>query len=257
MSARPELGTTKSFFRKVRPELYWFHPPDGGELHVVVTKVGLVLVDSGLLRHREVILGLWRQAGLDPRKIRLGFMTHFHADHVGAMGWWSREFGFSVVAHANAAKVVEKGDLVITGTKIPYAGFDEDFVPCPIRHKVVGGERFPVGKHNFKVSAAPGHTVGSIHILCGDLLFVGDTLFADGSIGWMDVHWGSNPEDYVHTLEQMRPLCGALCAPGHGPPFRLSRTLIKRACKIVSFYIPLGHGLGFPRVPRHSPDRAR
>ncbi|MBI2437950.1 MAG: MBL fold metallo-hydrolase [Lentisphaerae bacterium] len=179
-------------------------------------------------------------------------MTHFHADHVGAMGWWAHEFGFGVVAHARAAAVVEKGDLVITGAKIPYAGFDEDFVPCPIKHKVVGGECFPVGAHNFEVSAAPGHTLGSMHILCGDILFVGDTLFADGTIGWMDVHWGSNPEDYLHTLEQMRQHCGALCVPGHGAPFLLTNALIDHAREIVAFYIPLGHGLGCPRVPRHS-----
>jgi glyoxylase-like metal-dependent hydrolase (beta-lactamase superfamily II) len=206
-------------------------------------------MDTGLYRFHKSVVKAMRGEGLDPSSIRLGFVSHFHNDHIGAMGWFQKEFGFPVVAHRMAAPVLEEGDLVVTGSRIPYARFDEPFVPCTVNYPVAGGEVFKVGEHEFEVVAAPGHTVGSIHVRRGRLLVVGDTLFGNGGIGWMDVHWGSNPEDYVKTLRLMRRDMGALILPGHGAPYRLTERRIEQGIRIVSFYVPLSHGLGSPRAP--------
>ena len=85
-------GRSESRFSEVRPDIFWIHPPDGGEMHIVRSDAGLVLFDSGLLRHKAYCLDAMGAAGLDPHEIRLGFITHFHCDHVGGMGWWQQQF---------------------------------------------------------------------------------------------------------------------------------------------------------------------
>ena len=234
---------------RVRPDVLWLHPPDGGEMYVVTTDRGPVVFDTGFLKFMPVMVDAVRAAGLDPHAIRLGFVTHLHADHVGAMGAWSREFGFPVAAHELAAGPIEAADPVATGAKMVYAGMDEEFVPCPVRYRLQGGESFQVGNRRFRVIHAPGHTVGSIHIHSGDLLFVGDTLFGNGGIGWMDVHWGSNPEDYVETLERLRSFRGCFTLAGHGAPYVLTDEPIDKGTASAAFHIPYAHGLGSPRVP--------
>jgi glyoxylase-like metal-dependent hydrolase (beta-lactamase superfamily II) len=244
-----DSGSDACLTKRVTPDIDWFHPPTGGEVYVVRTSAGLVLMDTGLCRFRKAVVRAMRRHGLDPRDIRLGFVSHFHNDHIAALGWFQKQFRFPVVAHRMAVKALEEGDRVVTGSVIPYAGFRERFMPCTVDYRVKGGEVFRVGDHDFEVVAAPGHTVGSIHVRCGRSLFVGDTLFGNGGIGWMDVHWGSNPGDYVETLRRMRRDLGALVLPGHGAPYRLTERRIGHAIRIVSFYVPLAHGLGSPRAP--------
>ena len=240
-------------FSEVRPTVFWIHPPSGGEVYVVRTEPGLVLMDSGSPGHREAVLEDMQQADLDPRDIRLAFITHAHCDHVGEMGWWREEFGFPVVAHSLAAGPIEKADPVITAAEIPFTQHSEEFVPCPIAHPVGGGEHFSSGERTFLTIHAPGHTIGSLHILSGEELFVGDTLFESGGIGWFDVHWGSNPEDYIETLDRMREHVGRLVLPGHGAPYLLEESQIDTARRAAEFYIPPEHGLGTPRVPSAYP----
>jgi metallo-beta-lactamase class B len=234
---------------EVRPGVFWVHPPAGGEMYVVKTTAGLVLVDSGFFEHRELILDDLRQAGLDPREIALAFITHAHCDHIGGMGWWQQEFGVPVVAHMHAADPIEQADRIVTAAELPFANISSALLPCPVAHRVQGGETFTVGERSFEVIYAPGHTIGSIHILSGQELFVGDTVYANGGIGWVDIHWGSNPEDYVETLERMRKFLGKLALAGHGEPYELLMHHIEQAKSFASFYILPAHGFGMPRVP--------
>jgi len=227
--------------------LYWLHPPDGGEVYVLRSADGLVLVDSGLGRHRRALLAAMQAAQLDPSDIRLGIATHFHCDHVGDLGWWQREYGFPVVAHEQAVGPMRDADPVVTGAEIPFSNWKEPFEPCAIAHAVTGGEVFEMGDLSFRMEAAPGHSVSGLHIFSGDLVFVGDNVFESGGIGWMDIHWGSNPETYIRSLESLRPHCGKLTCPGHGAPFTLTESILDRAIETVQFYIPPEHGMGIPR----------
>jgi hydroxyacylglutathione hydrolase len=235
--------------KEARPNVFWLHSPDGGEVYFLRTNAGLVMFDSSFLRHKDTILADMRSMGLDPRQIRMCFITHLHCDHVGGVGWWQKEFGFPVVAHELAADPIEKADPVATGAYMEYTGFDERFVPCKVTQRVRGGETLTLGDRTFEIIHAPGHSVGSIHILSGDLLFVGDTVFANGGIGWMDVHWGSHPEDCVETLRRMRPHIGKLALAGHGEPYILTEAILKIASDAAAFYIPGAHGMGSPRAP--------
>ena len=233
--------------KEVRPGVFWMHPPDGGEMYMIRTTAGLALVDSSFVRHKDLFLRDMKSVGLDPREVKIGFLTHLHCDHAGGMGWWKQEFGFKVVAHELTVGPVEAGDTLATGAHMAYAGIDDKFLPCKIDIKVKGGEDFTLGERTFRIVYAPGHAAGSIHILSGELLFIGDTVFGNGGIGWMDVHWGSHPEDYVETLKRMREHIGKLALAGHGEPYVLSETILKTASDAAAFYIPGAHGLGSQR----------
>lgn len=235
--------------REVQSNVFWLHSSDGGEVYMVRTSDGLVMFDSSFVRHKDTILADMRSRDLDPRRIRYCFITHLHCDHVGGVGWWQKEYGFPVIAHELAADPIEKADPVATGAYMEYTGFDERFVPCQVTQRVRGGEIFTVGERTFEVIHAPGHSVGSIHILSGNLLFVGDTVFGNGGVGWIDVHWGSHPEDYVETLKRMRPHVGKQVLAGHGEPFVLTAAILRKAIKVPAFYAVGGHGLGSPRAP--------
>ena len=242
MAACPAPG-----MHRVREDLFWFHPCDGGEVYFLKAPGGLVMVDSSFHQHRDAILAGLREHGLDPQEIVLGIATHVHVDHVGGLGWWAREFLFPVMAHYVAAPALESADPLSTSAVFPYR--TETFIPCPVARQVRHGDRVEIGGVRLEVSAAPGHTDGGIHVRCGEYFFVGDSLFADGGVGWIDVHWGSNPVDYLETLERMRPHIGALTLAGHGAPYCLTAAQIERGKSIVSFYLPPAHGFGCPRPP--------
>ena len=79
-----------------------------------------------------------------------------------------------------------------------------------------------VGAMTFRVLHTPGHTPGSVCLLCGDVLFSGDTLFA-GSCGRTDFPKGSHSR-MKQSLARLAALEGDLrVLPGHGGETTLER----------------------------------
>ncbi len=232
------------------PGFFWFHPSSGGEAYIVSTNDGLVMVDSGSPGSTAELREGMLQAGLDPAGLRLAFATHLHFDHVGEMAWWHETYGMPVAAHRLDAGPIESGDPIKTAAELDYTPHHASFMPCPLAHHLAGGETFTVGERTFSIFHIPGHTPGSIGIRTGDILFTGDVLFEDGGVGWIDVHWGSNPEDYHDSLQSLRAYIGLTLCPGHGAPYTLTAAQIDTATATTEFYFPYIHGYGCPRAYR-------
>ena len=99
--------------------------------------------------------------------------THGHYDHVGSAA--------ALKAEWNAALYCEKADLA--GDRMyPLSAADCGYTE---------GEQIAVDELRFTAWHTPGHTPGSVVLLCGEYLFCGDTLFA-GSIGRTDLEGGSS-----------------------------------------------------------------
>ena len=99
-------------------------------------------------------------------KLSLILCTHGHYDHVGSAGVLSREWG--------AKLYCEPADC--RGTQLlPLKGSDSGYEE---------GEVIPLDELSFTVWHTPGHTEGSVVLLCENYLFVGDTVF-QGSMGRM------------------------------------------------------------------------
>ena len=125
-------------------------------------------------------------------------LTHGHYDHVGAVEELQRKTG---------AKVWLAPQDACGGELFPFTTPDNAYAD---------GEEIRVDTDlAFRVIATPGHSSGSVCLLCGGLLFSGDTLFA-GDVGRTDLPGGS----WDTLRESLKKLCAAVTEnvqvlPGH------------------------------------------
>lgn len=136
-------------------------------------------------------------------------LTHGHFDHVGAVNEIleqtgcalyinPRDEGYEVGKSGMKFKMPEGGKYYDDGDIIVEAGLE------------------------FKVLATPGHTPGSVCLICGDALFTGDTLFK-GSCGRTDLPGGSMREE-MRSLKKICELEGDYeVYPGHMDSSSLER----------------------------------
>ena len=133
-------------------------------------------------------------------------LTHGHFDHVGAVRELVAETGCEVWIHAaegTMPPMVTAGPLYYTHT------YDEGDTICPISGVEI------------TVLHTPGHTPGSVCLLCGRDLFSGDTLF-EGSCGRVDLP-GGNGHQMVASLRRLAALqADYQVHPGHGGSTALS-----------------------------------
>ncbi len=126
------------------------------------------------------------------------FCTHGHSDHVGAAEALRGEW--------NAKLWCEAAD--VCGTQLfPLTLTDGGYAE---------GAEIRVDELTFRAWHTPGHTKGSVCILCGELFFTGDTLFA-GDTGRTDLPGGSFDEMVASCKKIMRlPVpAQAKVLPGH------------------------------------------
>jgi glyoxylase-like metal-dependent hydrolase (beta-lactamase superfamily II) len=73
----------------------------------------------------------------------------------------------------------------------------------------------------------------------GELLFSGDNIFRDGSVGVIDAHHGSNLPDFVRSLRRIREADVEFLLPSHGPIFRKNNELIDATIARLETYMHL------------------
>lgn len=143
----------------------------------------------------EKILAYAREHGL---RICAVLLTHGHFDHVG---------GVRAIAQATACPVwMHEKDLTLRTAMTVAAPYYTDFY--------AEGDEVAVGSLRFLVLETPGHTPGSVCLLCENTLFTGDTLFA-GSCGRTDL--GGNAQDMRRSLARLAAIReNYTVCPGHG-----------------------------------------
>ncbi len=154
-----------------------------------------IVIDPG-----EDAAGIWDIIQREKLKLKYIFLTHGHFDHIMGLPKLRELSGAPVVVHKEDASS-------IAARKNPMA---------PAEHQPVGGETFAVGGLTFQWIHTPGHTRGSSCILCGNVLYSGDTLFQT-ECGSCDMEGGSF-EAMLSSLKHLAQLPGdyVIC-PGHGP----------------------------------------
>ena len=138
-------------------------------------------------------------------------LTHGHYDHTGAVEELLEKFP-SIPVYLNHRDVYDETDRRMR----------QLFLPLPATVSYDDGDTIQVGSLTVSVLATPGHSAGSVTLLCGDVMFAGDTLFA-GSCGRTDLA-GGNVDDMFASLARMGRLEGEYrVLPGHMGASILSR----------------------------------
>ncbi|MBD3426065.1 MAG: MBL fold metallo-hydrolase [Candidatus Omnitrophica bacterium] len=161
-----------------------------------------VLIDPGAEEPR--ILTSIRDKGLD---VLFTINTHGHYDHIGGDAY----FGFPVLIHELEEACLHDGE------KNWSAFFGRQVEQVRANGLLADGDIVKAGDLSLKVIHTPGHTPGGISLLCGSLLFSGDTLFREG-VGRTDLPGGSREEIISSIWDKLFKLPDdTRVLPGHGP----------------------------------------
>lgn len=149
----------------------------------------------------------------DRNKVKIKYIlnTHGHLDHVAG--------DYDIQTKEDAKVLLHKDDeFLVKALKQHLAlyGMPEYEVP-KIDEYIEDGQEIKAGGMTFKVIHTPGHSPGAVCYLTDNVLFSGDTLFAD-SVGRTDLPGGSYEElgnsikNKLFTLDE-----NITVYPGHGP----------------------------------------
>ncbi len=150
---------------------------DQARAYVLAQGRSLVMVDSGYERNAAALDAAMRDEHLDPADLRAVVITHGHADHAGGARYFQQRYGARVIAG--------RGDLPMLST-----GRNEPICPtgllARIRRSADEGAIYTPTNVDIpvdaRVVALAGHTPGSLVVVAGDAVFVGD-LFRGSIVG--------------------------------------------------------------------------
>ena len=198
---------------------------DPGDCHVYAVDGGeeIAIIDAGLGRAPERLLGVLREDGLDPARVRAIILTHAHGDHGGGLAALRELTGARVYVPAEAAPWVEVADedkISLTAARAA-GGYPADFRwrPCPVDVAVADGDAIPVGRLALRAIETPGHCRGHCAYLldgaAGRALFAGDLIFWGGTISLLNT-WDCSIQDLAASVEKLADLAIDGLLPGHG-----------------------------------------
>ncbi|MBQ6998820.1 MAG: MBL fold metallo-hydrolase [Clostridia bacterium] len=153
-------------------------------------------------------------AAIEKRNLKVKYiiLTHVHIDHIMALDELKDLTGAQIVASTAEAELLNDnmGTLAELFSTVP---------PCSKADITVSdGDALCLGKSEMKFILTPGHTIGGMCILCGDILISGDTLFAS-SVGRTDFPGGSHSQLISSINDKLMKLDDNVQVyPGHGMP---------------------------------------
>lgn len=178
-----------------------------------------IIIDTGTGDNIQYIMDSMKDAGVSIEDLSLIINTHNHFDHMGG----NKYFNLEVAMHGEDALAIEKKDSEKTAANM----FGRTMEGYKVDRKLEEGDKI----HNFEVIHTPGHTRGGICLYNGEILISGDTVFAGGSFGRMDI--GGDVNDMKESLKRLSQLDVEYLLPGHGPWVNEGSKHIKMAYKIL------------------------
>ncbi len=149
--------------------------------------------------------------------VRYVINTHGHFDHVGGNGRIVQATGAELLIHELDNAMLGRAD--VTAAKF---GLEAENSPQPTGF-LHDGQIIAFGDHRIQVIHTPGHTPGGCSLLVDDVVFTGDTLFAD-SVGRTDFPGGSAVALGKSIRERLLTLPDeTIVYPGHGPATTIGR----------------------------------
>lgn len=145
-------------------------------------------------------------------KLKYIYLTHCHADHIGAAAQLHATLGGKILIHRNGANNLEDDNIVLA----TYIGADKIILEADSR--VDDDDLIHIGNIELKILHTPGHTNCSTSIYCPEhkMLFSGDTIFR-GTWGRTDL-LTSDFEDIMKSITEKIMILpeDTIVYPGHG-----------------------------------------
>jgi glyoxylase-like metal-dependent hydrolase (beta-lactamase superfamily II) len=195
-----------------------------------------LLIDIGYLDTVDEVIDLIRQMDFNLSACKMVVATHADADHAQGMARFREALKTEVAAHPLAVEPLETGDEIVTYATIKAQNFQIPMPPCKVDRELKEGDVIEVGDQEMTVWHTPGHTAGQISLKMGNLLFSGDNIFKDSSVGVIDAHHGSSIPDYLQSLKRIREDDAEFLLPSHGPVFRKDNKIIQKAIDRLTQY---------------------
>jgi len=194
---------------------------------IVENENGVVVIDAGMPRQARRILAKIRVLGYAPTDLRLIAITHGHIDHAGSAVALQRLTGAPIAMHPADVRLTATPSLKIPPGRTPPIDFIgravarmgfvvplATFTPDVILH-----DQQLLSEFGFdaRVIHTPGHTAGSVSLLAGDTIFVGDAMLNAVRVSFP--LWWENAMSARASACKINSLQPRLCYTAHGRPF--------------------------------------
>jgi len=195
---------------------------------IVENSRGVVVVDAGMPHHARRIVNAVRALGYAPQDVRLILITHGHIDHAGSAVALQKLTGAPIALHRGDARLVETPGLKIPpgrsaatdaigalmrafGWAMPLETFTPDVW-------LDDGQSLREFGLDARVALTPGHTAGSVSVLCDDgALFVGDAILNLVHVAF-PLFW-ENTASARESALKIHALKPRVCYTAHGRAF--------------------------------------
>jgi hydroxyacylglutathione hydrolase len=198
----------------------------GSNVYLIFDRDEWLLIDIGYEDTVDEIVELIRELDFPLSRCKTLIATHADVDHVQGLAKVKQLLRTSVTTHPKAVEPLATGDPWFTFARIPPQDIDLAMPPVEVEHTVNEGDKLQVGELEIEVWFTPGHTNCQLSFRLGDLLFSGDNIFRDGSVGAIDAHHGSDLPKFIRSLERIRRSNIQWLLPSHGPYFRKDDRLL-------------------------------
>jgi glyoxylase-like metal-dependent hydrolase (beta-lactamase superfamily II) len=196
----------------------------------------VTVIDTGLPKHREIILKAASQAERKAEDVKHILLTHHHADHTGSLAELLSATSAKAYIHPLDAAVV-RGEKAAPGPNRdilagrilgpPMARVTPKLQPIVALEETNDGDEVPAAG-GLKAIHTPGHTAGHLSYLWpqnGGVLFAGDAVgnVLRGPRPPVGALGGMFTEDMVQARESFRKLAELefdIACFGHGGPIK-------------------------------------
>ncbi|MBI5303398.1 MAG: MBL fold metallo-hydrolase [Chloroflexi bacterium] len=196
--------------------------------HIIENSRGVIVVDAGMPHQARRILDKIRALGLSEKDVRLILITHGHIDHAGSAVALKRLTGAPIALHRDDVPLVATPSLkippgrnrFINSTKwlmdnLGWLAPIETFAPDVVLEDGASLHEFGL---DARVMHTPGHTAGSVTILCDDgAAFVGDAILNLLRVSF-PLYW-DDPRAALDSACRIQAAQPRILYSGHGRPF--------------------------------------